>query len=164
MRHMALVTPRAFTNTARNGRKFMSDPDCEARRQANYDLYNRMMAAQNAKDRAGFLDCLDEDILFEAPAYRRDGAPIATGREAMGQMFDTLSQTFTTLNYMLKRFIPAVDPDLVLAEVKGDNEVTANGSRYQNNYLFLVTCRNGRIAHIFEYSNPQVYADTAGAI
>ena len=30
---------------------------------------------------------------------------------------------------------------------------------YRNRYLFLVQCREGRIAHILEYSNPQVFRE-----
>jgi ketosteroid isomerase-like protein len=46
----------------------------------------------------------------------------------------------------------------VIVEVKGDNAVAGSDRRYQNDYLFLVQCRDGKIAHIFEYSNPMVYA------
>jgi ketosteroid isomerase-like protein len=137
----------------------MSTLDANARREQNYALYNRMAAAQNAKDAQGFLACLARDIVFEAPAYSKTGEPIAKGRDAMAVMFKGLSDRFDTLNYQVKRFIPAVDPDLVLVEVRGDNKVSGSDKRYRNNYIFLVTCRDGEIAHIFEYSNPQVYDD-----
>ena len=47
-------------------------------------------------------------------------------------------------------------------EVRGDNEVANSDKRYQNDYLFLVQCRDGKIAHIFEYSNPLVYKTAVG--
>ncbi|MCU1643541.1 MAG: hypothetical protein JWN03_3816, partial [Nocardia sp.] len=37
------------------------------RRAENQQLYHRMISAQNAKDRDGFLACFDDDSLFEAP-------------------------------------------------------------------------------------------------
>lgn len=140
----------------------MGDTDADARRNANYALYERMTAAQNAKDADAFLACFTDDVVFEAPAYAPDGEPIAAGREAMGAMFEVLKQKFTTMHYRVKRFIPAVDPDLVIVEVRGDNEVAGSAKRYRNAYLFLVGCRDGKIASIYEYSNPQVYDDALG--
>ena len=132
-------------------------PDDAARREENQCLYERMIKAQNAKDRDGFLACLADATVFEAPAYRPD-APIATGKPAMGAMFDTLCQKFSSIDYQVKRFIPALDPDLVIAEARGNNAVAGSGRVYRNDYLFLVTVTDGLITRIFEYSNPNVYA------
>jgi ketosteroid isomerase-like protein len=141
----------------------MSEVNVEDRRLLNLEVYRRKLAAQNGKDKDAFLDCLADDIVFEAPAYSNDGKPIAAGKAEMARMFDSLTSIFETMEYSLKRVIPAVDPDLVIAEVTGNNLVASNGTRYCNSYLFLATCRAGKIAHIFEYSNPKVYAETAGA-
>lgn len=137
--------------------------DADKRREANFELYRRMLTAQNAKDKQAFLACLAEDIVFEAPAYTKHGVPIAVGREAMAGMFERLTKMFAVLNYQLQRFIPAVDPDLVLAEVRGDNHVAGGDKRYRNQYLFLVSCRDGEITRIFEYSNPLIFAEATGA-
>jgi hypothetical protein len=138
----------------------MSGSDADALRKENYALYERMRSAQNTRDGEAFLSCFSDDIVFEAPAYSDAGKPIAAGRDAMGRVFDSLTKIFSSLNYEIKRFIPALDPDLVIVEVRGDNEVASNNNRYRNNYLFLVTCRNGKIAHILEYSNPSAYANS----
>ena len=132
----------------------MSDDD--ARREANYDTYRRMRAAQNSGDKAAWLDCFNDDVVFEAPYYRAEG-PLASDRDRMASMFDRMQEVFSSIHYEVKRFIPAVDPDLVIVEVRGDNAVANSDRRYQNDYLFLVQCRDGRISHIFEYSNPMVY-------
>jgi len=137
--------------------------DDAARRVENHRLYERMISAQNAKDREGFLACLTDDFVFEAPYYRPD-APIADGKEAMGRVFDTLCVKFSSIDYRIKRLIPALDPDLVIAEVRGNNPVAGSDRVYNNDYLFLVDVRDGLIARIFEYSNPTVYArDVDGA-
>jgi ketosteroid isomerase-like protein len=140
----------------------MTDATDEARRQANYETYRKMRTSQNGGDRAGWLDCFTDDVVFEAPYYREDGAPLASGRDAMARVFDRMKETFSSVNYQVKRFIPAVDPDLVIVEVRGDNAVANSDKRYQNDYLFLVQCRDGKIAHIFEYSNPMVYKTAVG--
>jgi len=136
--------------------------EANARREANHALYNRLLAAQNAADAEGFMACLSDDIVFEAPAYSKTGEPIANGIDSMRVMFKALTDRFTSFNYQVKRFIPAVDPDLVIVEVKGDNQVAGSDKRYRNNYLFLVGCRDGKITSIFEYSNPQVYDEAVG--
>ena len=138
----------------------MSSLDADALRKENYALYERMRAAQNARDHEGFLSFFSDDIVFEAPAYSKEGKPIAVGRDAMGRMFTSLTEVFSTLNYEIKRFIPAVDPNFVIVEVRGDNEVASNKNRYRNNYIFLVTYRDGKIVHILEYSNPTVYSNS----
>ena len=139
----------------------MGATDDEVRRAANQELYDRMRAAHNRGDRQAWLSCFTDDVVFEAPYYRSDG-PIASGRDAMARTFERMSETFSSIDYEIKRFIPALDPDLVVVEVRGDHEVRANGNHYRNDYLFLVDCRDGRIARIFEYSNPTVYATSVG--
>jgi ketosteroid isomerase-like protein len=131
--------------------------DDAARREENYRHYERMIKAQNAKDREGFLACLDEAFVFEAPAYRPD-APIATGRAAMGVVFNTLCDKFSSIDYRIRRFIPALDPDLVIVEVRGNNVVAGTSRVYRNDYLFLITVSGALITRIFEYSNPDAYA------
>jgi ketosteroid isomerase-like protein len=132
-------------------------PDDAARREENQCLYERMTKAQNAKDREGFLACFDDAIVFEAPAYSPTG-PIAAGSAAMGSMFDILCDKFSSMDYRIKRFIPALDPDLVIVEVRGNNAVAGSDRVYRNDYLFLVNISSGLITRIFEYSNPNVYA------
>jgi ketosteroid isomerase-like protein len=131
--------------------------DDAQRREDSHLLYRRMITAQNAKERERFLACCHEDIVFEAPYYRPD-APIAAGREAMGAVFDSLCERFSSIDYQIKRLIPALDPELVIAEVRGNNAVADTDRVYRNDYLFLVDTRDGLITRIFEYSNPKVYA------
>src|SRR5205814_7851101 len=111
--------------------------DDEARREANFDLYHRMPVAQNSGDKDAWLACFADDVVFEAPYYHPDG-PMVSGIDRMAQTFDRMQEIFSSFNYQIKRFIPAVDPDLVIVEVKGDNAVANSDRRYQNDYLFLV--------------------------
>jgi ketosteroid isomerase-like protein len=139
----------------------VSTVDDDHRRQSNYRLYDRMRLAQNARDHSTWLSCFTEDVVFEAPYYG-DGAPMASGRQEMSAIFAGMNRTFSSVHYELKRFIPAVDPDLVLAQVHGDHKVASNGNRYRNDYMFVIECRDGKIARILEYSNPVAYTDAVG--
>lgn len=96
-------------------------------------------------------NCFSLDVVFEASSYRRD-ASIASGLKEMSDIFDCMTRTFSCMDYEVKRFIPAVDPDLIIVEVSGDNEVASNENRYRNDYLFLIQCRDDKITRIFEYS------------
>src|SRR5438874_5813528 len=56
--------------------------DDEARREANFDLYRRMRAAQHSGNKDAWLACFADDIVFEAPYYHHDG-PMASGIDRM---------------------------------------------------------------------------------
>ena len=71
----------------------------EQRRQQNYETYHRMRAAQNDGDRETWLACFTDDVLFEAPFYRDDNSPLASGRDAMARVFDRMKETFSSINY-----------------------------------------------------------------
>jgi hypothetical protein len=88
----------------------MTEQTDEARRQSNYETYRRMRTSQNAGDRSGWLDCFTDDVVFEAPYYREDKAPLASGREAMARVFDRMKETFTSVNYQVKRSSPLWTP------------------------------------------------------
>lgn len=137
----------------------MTPGDDAALREQNFALYTRMTDALNARDIAGCCACIADDIVFEAPAYRPDGVPVASGYDAMRDMYLGLFATFETIDYRIQRFIPALDPELVIVEVTGNNLVTETGKYYRNRYLFLARCKGGRISHILEYSNPQVHRE-----
>lgn len=133
----------------------MTESEHESRRRTNHALWRRCVAAQCARNKEEWLATLSDDIVFEAPGYgvRRAGRP------AMANVFDGMLERFSRIHYEFLRFIPALDPDLVIAEEIGDNIVSGSNAPYQNRYLFLVTCFGGRINHILEYSNPQVLVD-----
>jgi len=57
---------------------------------------------------------------------------------------------------------PAVDPELVIVELRGDNQVAGSTTRYRNHYLMFVRFRDGRVAHWREFSNPDVYRRATG--
>src|SRR4029453_18433901 len=109
---------RRQSDTRTGGKGRDGTMDDEVRRQANYDTYRRMRAAQNGGDKATWLSCFTDDVVFEAPYYRHDG-PLASGIERMAQTFDRMQEVFSSIHYVIKRFIPAVDPDLVIVEGNG---------------------------------------------
>ena len=53
--------------------------------------------------------------------------------------------------------IQTTDPDLVIVEVQGDNELAGSDRRYQNHYLMFLRFTDGLVSHWREFSNPDVF-------
>jgi ketosteroid isomerase-like protein len=137
--------------------RVMAEDTNQGLRYANEQLWRSVLAAQCGRDKRGWLDLLAEGVVFEAPAYssRREG------RVALAAMFDGMLEHFSKIHFEILRFIQPLDPETVIAEVRGDNVVAETGKPYRNRYLFLVTCRGGRVTEIVEYSNPDVLTEAA---
>jgi ketosteroid isomerase-like protein len=133
-----------------------NDPDPAAsRRDANEATVRTMLAEFSAGNPAGQLAHVADDIVYEAPYYNE----MATkrGKAEMAAMLGAVEDRFTSILYEVTAFIPALDPDLVIAEVRGDHAVKDSDRRYQNHYLMLMQFRDGKVVHWREFSNPLEY-------
>jgi ketosteroid isomerase-like protein len=120
----------------------------------------QMLAAVSGGDVDGYLACVDDDIVYEAPYYA-EMAP-RRGRDELASMLTNLSARFASVSYEVANTFETVDPDLVIAEVRGDNAVRDSDRRYRNHYVMFVRFRDERVVHWIEYSNPMVYRDATG--
>jgi ketosteroid isomerase-like protein len=120
-------------------------------------IVERMLAAVSSGDVDGYLACVDDDIVYEAPYYA-EMAP-RRGRAELASMLTNLSTRFASVSYEITNTYETVDPDLVIAEVRGDNAVRDSDRRYRNHYVMFVRFRDDRVVHWVEYSNPLVYRD-----
>jgi ketosteroid isomerase-like protein len=120
----------------------------------------QMLAAVSNGDVDGYLACVDDDMVYEAPYYV-EMAP-RRGRDEVASMLTNLAQRFASVSYEVTRSLETVDPDLVIAEVRGDNAVRDSDRRYRNHYVMFVEFRDDRVVHWTEYSNPMVYRDATG--
>jgi len=116
-----------------------------------------MLAAVSSGDVDGYLACVDDDIVYEAPYYA-EMAP-RRGREELATMLTNLMTRFASVAYEVTDTFETVDPELVIAEVRGDNAVRDSDRRYRNHYVMFVRFRNDLVVHWVEYSNPMVYRD-----
>ena len=133
----------------------MSDEDPGTRRRGNEHTVRAMLAAFSAGNPDGQLVHCADDIVYEAPYY----TDMATkhGRAELAAMLGAVEERFTSIHYEVTSFIAARDPDLVIAEVRGDHEVRDSDRRYQNTYLMFLQFRDGKVVHWREYSNPLEY-------
>lgn len=56
------------------------------------------------------------------------------------------------------------DPNVAIVEFEGRSVSNETGAAYEQNYVSVVTFRDGRIAHIKEYYNPIRVLVTTGEI
>ena len=129
--------------------------DDAARRKRNEATYREMHDALNDGDAEGYIKHVAQDVVYEAPYYRENNEPLAEGRDNLHRMLGTLGQSFSRLHYDIQGFIAALDPDLIIAEVTGDNVIAATGKPYRNEYVFFVRFdADGKVIHSKELSNP----------
>jgi ketosteroid isomerase-like protein len=127
----------------------------DARREANLATIRAMFAAFSAGDAQGLLDHLADDIVYEAPYYATFTAK--RGIAEMSAMLDAVTQRFSVVRYEIVELFPTTDPDLVIAELRGDNQVAGSHRTYRNHYIQFIRMRDGKVSHWREFSNPDVY-------
>jgi ketosteroid isomerase-like protein len=134
--------------------------DHRAQWDRNAATVERMLAAVSCGDVDGYLACVHDDVVYEAPYYAEMAA--RCGRDELASMLTNLAARFASVSYEVTGTFETVDPDLVIAEVRGDNAVRDSDRRYRNHYVMFVHFRADRVAHWTEYSNPMVYRDATG--
>ena len=84
-------------------------------RDRNIQTVREVMAAINAVDGETLGRHLADDVSYEGPYYTLH----VVGREGLVGMFTGLMTRFDKLDYQVTEVYPALDPDLVIYEVKG---------------------------------------------
>ena len=126
-----------------------------ARRERNIQVTRDVLAAFSAGDADGLLAHVADDVTYEAPYYAT--MPIKRGKEELAGMLAAVEARFSSVHYGVADVFPALDPDLVIVEVRGDHAVRGGDRRYRNHYVMFLRFRDGLIAEWREFSNPDVY-------
>jgi ketosteroid isomerase-like protein len=69
---------------------------------------------------------------------------------------------FSRIHYEVVDLFPALDPDLVIAELRGDHQVAGSPARYLNHYIMFIRFRDGKVVQWREFSNPDIYRRATG--
>lgn len=120
---------------------------------SNLETVHEMLACFSAGDPQGRLDRCTDDVVYEAPYYGLE----RRGKHELAAMLTAVQERFDSVSYVIVDDFPAVDPDLVIVEVRGDNQVRDGDRRYQNHYIMFLYFRDGRVYRWREFSNPDVY-------
>ena len=127
----------------------------DARRERNLATVREMLDRISNGDADGQLAHVTDDVVYEAPYYSQM-AP-RRGRVELAAMLDAVQSRFSSVLYEITEYFPTVDPDLVIVEVRGDNQVAGSERRYRNHYVMFLRFRDGKVAEWREFSNPDVY-------
>ena len=108
-------------------------------------IVEQMLAAVSRGDVDGYLACVADDVVYEAPYYA-EMAP-RRGRDELASMLTNLSARVASVSYEVTGAHETVDPDLVIAEVRGADAVRDADRRYRNHYVMFVRFRDDRVVH-----------------
>ena len=125
--------------------------------EASRKLVLEYLAAQGAGDGAKIAELLDENVRWTPPGAAGLGAPV--GRNEVLQAMAEAGQKFFDLSTM------KVDIKWIVAE--GDKVVirqhatakAANGKDYENEYVWVYFCREGKIVEIEEHTDSQHFKE-----
>lgn len=113
-------------------------------------LVERFLEARAANNRAEVVELLTEDAEWRPPAsagfgpFRgRDTVADALTGGAAGRLFDQ-----STVKRTVHRLIVEDDVAVALQQL---NATTRKGAAYENQYCWVYSCRDGRIARLDEY-------------
>ena len=120
---------------------------------SHLDTVRQMLACFSAGDAQGQLDHCADDVVYEAPYYGIE----RHGKADLAAMLASVQERFDEVSYVVVDDFPAVDPDLVIVEVRGDNRVRGSEQRYQNHYIMFLYFRDDLVVRWREFSNPDVY-------
>jgi ketosteroid isomerase-like protein len=113
---------------------------------------------------AAIMDALD--LMTDDATWQVVGKPHlygGAGVKTKAQMARIWPELFATLEggLQMRVFGMIAEGDLVAAEVRSD-ATTRTGKRYENDYHFLITVRDGRIAAVKEYTDLMHAAEVFG--
>lgn len=93
-----------------------------------------------------------DDASVEFPYAVSAGTPQRlVGKPAIAAYLSRAPEVFLGLTFSEPRIHSTVDPQVAIAEVHGSATIATTGRRYEQDYVILVECRDGRIVRYREY-------------
>jgi ketosteroid isomerase-like protein len=131
--------------------------DDEGRRSRNIAIVREMLAQFSAGNKEGQLAHVTDDVVYDAPYYPE--MEPRRGKDQLRSMLENVEARFSSVSYEVTEWFPTLDPDLVIVEVRGDNQVRDSTRRYQNHYVMFLRFRDDLVAEWREFSNPNTYRE-----
>lgn len=108
-----------------------------------------------------WIDNFAEDAVLEFPFFGSVGWPTATrGRDAIRAGLGAFLETMENFHIQNMRVYDAADPDMVIAEYDVHAAVRATGRLYDQQYVAILTARDGKIVRLREFPDMVVIAQT----
>ena len=100
------------------------------------------------------LEMLTEDAVMEFPYHLPTTPTQLVGKQEISKFFAGFGDFLTLDKIRLVAAHQTADPDVAILEYEGAGQATQTGKPYQQQYITVLTFRNGRIAHWKDYWNP----------
>ncbi|PCC73545.1 Ketosteroid isomerase-related protein [Nannocystis exedens] len=108
-----------------------------------------------ARDIERWLQLFADDAVVEFPYALRLGLPPRlVGKPAIAAYFRRTPGVFRDLRFSDLRVYPTTDPDVLVAEVHGSATLAPTGEAYEQDYVMVLQCKDGRIVRYREYWDP----------
>lgn len=124
--------------------------------QENVQIVKDAFAAIGRGDRQGLLALFAEDIEWVIPGEKWPLAGTHRGHAGLANLFKTQSETMETSLLEPREFIAQGDRVLVLGFARG--KIKATNRTWEDDWVFAITVRNGKLTHIREYIDTQALA------
>ncbi|QNH16854.1 SnoaL-like domain protein [Xanthomonas sp. SS] len=121
----------------------------------NIQTVKDFFAALGRGDRQGLLALVAEDIEWIVPGEEWPLAGTYRGHAGLAELLETASRSMET-STQPREFVAQGDRVLVVGFASG--KVKATDKRFEDNWIFAITVRDGRLASIREYIDTQALA------
>lgn len=125
--------------------------------EASRKLVLDYLAAQASGDAAKITELLDEKVFWTPPASAGLGVP--RGRNAVLQVMAEAGEKFFDLSSLkvdVKWIVAEGDKVIIRQHATGK---AANGKHYENEYVWVYICRDGKIVEIEEHTDSQRFKE-----
>jgi hypothetical protein len=121
------------------------------------------LAARTAGDRARLIELLADDVCWQVPACFADRAP-STGRDAIAtQLAARGAGVYDPATFEITARCVIADGETAVVRHRL-TAMTLAGVPYDNEYCWVFTCRDGRIARLEEYTDTLTLARVWGLV
>lgn len=139
----------------------MTDQDTNTR-DRNQKIVHDFLALLAAKNIEAWIQLWADDGVQEMP-YSPPGFPTRIeGKTAIYRHYSSLPDAYSRMAFPDLKIYPMLDPNLLLAEYRGEIDIAATGQAYNNYYCALFQLCNGHIVLFKEYFNPIILSEAFG--
>lgn len=128
------------------------------------DLVRKHVSLVGSAEAAQFADLYTEDASMDFPYAPQHHTGRLGDRAAILRFLGRVGEFFSDIEMGEPKIFETSDPNVVIAEYTGASNSKETGKPYRQNYIAVVTVRDGKIAHIREYYNPVRVLVTTGEI
>jgi ketosteroid isomerase-like protein len=127
----------------------------------NKETIRRIYAALEKGDRSVFGASVQPDYVWRLAGQSSWSKRFAGQEDVRTNLLKPLFALFAT-EYRARAVNLVAEGDQVVAEIRGDVQ-TKSGKRYNNEYCFVFTFRDGKIAEIVEYGDTDLLERALGS-